>query len=161
MLFWKKNNQFVSFILDGGVWSICFLICWFLVKLIMDGSLGIFFGQVSKWYLYKVGLISNMAFLVHIFSFQQSSTCKVVHFILPVSWENGNQLSLDIIFNNWKWKFQTKFICISHIKMKFMEFVKFIFNSIDKNTLKNGRKISKIFTCNILKFATKQKGKER
>jgi hypothetical protein len=48
--------------------------------------------------------------------------------------------------------------------MEFMEFVKFIFNSIDKNTLKNGRKISKIFTCNILKFAngiTKQKGKER
>jgi hypothetical protein len=106
---------------------------------------GNFFGTslkmipIQSWPNFK-----NMAFLVHFLSFQQSSTCKAVHFTLPVSWENGNQLSLDIISNNWKWKFQTKFICITHFKM---EFVKFIYNSIDKNTLKNGRKFSKIFTC--------------
>jgi hypothetical protein len=42
------------------------------------------------------------------------------------------------------------------MKMEFMEFVKFIYNSIDKNILKNGRKISKIFTCN--KYSSWQMG---
>jgi hypothetical protein len=32
--------------------------------------------------------------------------------------------------------------------MEVMEFVKFIYNSKDKNALKNGRKFSKIFTGN-------------
>lgn len=138
--FGKNLTNFVSFIPDGGVWSKCFLICWFLVKLKMDGSLGNFFGFSLKMIPIQI--------LVHFLSFQQSSTCKLVHFTLPVSWENGNQSSLDIISNNWKWKFQTRFICISHIKMEVREFVKFIYDSIDKNTLKNGRKFSKIFTCN-------------
>jgi len=82
------------------------------------------------------------------FPFNRVVLVRLYNFILPVSWENGNQLSLDIIFNNWKWKFQTKFICISHIKMEFMEFVKFIFNSIDKKRTQEWKKNFKMFTCN-------------